>query len=269
MAESNASDIGDAAIVSRSLELPEGYQHFGWYRPGVPSHHGVTLNSPIGLKNALASDASSCCYFYTSHQIYYESSIIRQTRSSPNWEGGMLTYATCKHLMRTTNRPSWEGVWIATCGPRECADNCMVCVGKVWKSFPSNYTMRGCIKNSYPSIFKVKCADDNPRGDLYTPARSLNTLTEIRDHHNYLEPPNHTRSVDFYKKSPGSVSERDDGRIPKWWRDIEYFMHSRYPPVFILSPCWIFSEPMQWSTKDPKRASLKLTAGSFLETLWG
>lgn len=269
LARSNASSAPDAAIVSRSLELPDGYQHFGWFTSGAANPHGVTLNSPLGLANALGSDAGSQCYFYTSHQIYYEGGLLKQTRSSPNWEGGMVTYATCKHLMRSTSKPSWDGIWIATVGPKDCADNCLVCVGKIWKSFPSNYTMRGCIKESYPSVFSAKCADTNPRGDLYTPKRSLYKPLEVFDHNNFNEPPRHTRSVDFYKKSPGSVSEREDGLIPKWWRDMEYFMHGKHPPVFILSPCWIFSEPMMWSTANPGRAALKMTAGSFAETLYG
>lgn len=230
------------------------------------NQHGVVLNDPDGLLEALDADQVRECYFYTSHQIYYEDGLIRQTRSSPNWEGGMVTYCTCKHLMRSVSRDTWEDTWIATVGPRECENNCLVCVGRIWRSFPSNFTLSGCLR-SYPEIFKVKMADTNPRGDLYTPKGRALAGYDVYKHSNFLEPPKHTRSVDFYKKSPGSVSERKDGLIPKWWRDLEYTMYGNRPMVFILSPCWIFSRPMLWSDRDPKRACLRMTAHELGRTL--
>jgi hypothetical protein len=252
--------------LERQVDL--GYQEFSpWYEPRLTNEHGVTLNDPDSLRGALDHYGSTDCHFYTSHQIYWEDNVIKQTRSSPNWEGGMVTYCTCKHLMRCTDK-NWGGVWIATVGPRECSNNCLIMAGRISRVFPSNYALRRYMSDSHPDVFTHKIADIDPRADLYTP-RYLLEGPEVYHHENFREPPEHTRSVDFYKRSPGSVSNREDGKIPKWWRDMEYIMHGRRPPVFILSPCWIFSEPMLWSVEDPKRAALKMTARTFGESLYG
>jgi len=227
------------------------------------SEHSVMLNHPASLMQALEEE-NEHCYFYTSHQIYWDG-VIKQSRSSPNWEGGMVTYATCKHHMRSTSRP-WEDTWIATCGPRDCEDNTMIMVGKIRRAFTCNYALTDYLKRRCPEVYKVKRACTNPRGDLYDSKKPLKG-SQVHHHEHFIEPPNHTRSVDFYKKSPGSTSTREDGLIPKWWRDIEYYMHKRRPPVFIMAPCWIFSRPMLWSELDPKRASLSLTTWEFLESL--
>ena len=79
--------------MSKSLSPPDNYQHFGWYIQGSPNKFGVVLDDPDSLKEALDSEFGEL-YFYTSHQISYEDGIIKQTRSSPNWDGGMVTYAT-------------------------------------------------------------------------------------------------------------------------------------------------------------------------------
>jgi hypothetical protein len=245
-------------LISRSLELPNGYQQFRWMAEGKENSHGVTLNDPDGLLSALSKDRGEA-YLYTSHQIFYEDGLLKQTRSSPNWEGGLLTYSTCKQHLRTTSR-QWPGTWLASLGPRDCSDNCLLMVGRVAHAFPSNYTLSGCVRTSYPSVYKVKQACLNPRGDLYTPKRPL-VGDEVFHHENFVEPKNHTRSVEFYKKSPGSRSDRADGLIPKWWRDLEYISHHGHRPWhFILAPCWVFSKPLMWSTISPGRASVRLPA---------
>src|SRR5262245_50172452 len=102
--------------ISRSLELPDGYQHFDWYEPGTYNHHDVWFNAPVALKSMLQKTEGEL-YLYTQHQIFQnEQQQFLQTRSSPNWEGGLVTYATCKHNMRTYNR-EWLVTWIAGLTP--------------------------------------------------------------------------------------------------------------------------------------------------------
>jgi hypothetical protein len=256
--------------VSRSLTLPDGYQH--WY-PGKwfneheePNEYRNTVNSVQGLKEELATDADVTLYLYTQHEIFYEGDVIKQTRSSPNWEGGMVTYATCKHFMRSWDR-EWEGVWIAGLCPGHCNSNCLLFAGKVKKVFTSNYALRRYVKINHKEVYNIKLAKNNPRGDLYTPTHTPLNPEEKHLHTEFLEPPNHTRSLEYYKKSPGSASEREDGKIPKWWRDIEYDRNGNKPKSFILSPCYLFSKPQVWSTYEPKRATLKLTTGALKQSL--
>jgi hypothetical protein len=206
-------------------------------------------------------------YLYTHHEIFYEDGIIKQTRSSPQWEGGLVTYATCKHLMRTYDPGilGWHGAWIIGLCPA-AMQNCLLFAARVKEVYASNYTLSRRILSTNPGIYKVKRANSNPRGDLYTPVRELRGLA-VYDHSNFEEPENHTRSVEFYSKSPGSVSERGDGKIPKWWRDIEYEIRGRRPPSFILSPCWLFSRPMLKVKQKPARAVLRLTPREVLAGL--
>lgn len=254
---------------SKSLDLPNGYQRFDWYSEGQ-NENGIVLNNPEGMFRHLKISVNRTLYCYTQHEIFFENDVLKQTRSSPNYEGGLVTYATCKHLVRTYDRTSsmgWKTTLIVGLCPSSL-DNCVLFCGVIWKEFPSNYDLSRFVKDKYPSAFAVKQADCNPRGDLYTPKTELIKLSQKYDHTNFQEPPNHTRSVEFYKKSPGSKSERKDGKIPKWWRDMEYISNSGNRPVsFILNPCFIFSKPMVWTEFRPGRATLNLHPPDFADSL--
>lgn len=261
---------------STSLELPHGYQRFDYYKKGV-NPGGVVLDEPEYLIKYLSEADRRDLYLYTHHEIFLGNGIIKHTRSSPNWEGGIVTYATCKHLMRTYSRKDWHGVFIVGLCPRGL-DNCVLFAGIVRKQFESNYDLSRCIRSGdlgipdhplHKETYQIKAADNNPRGDLYTPRMNLFKKSHKYDHNNFQEPPNHTRSVEYYKKSPGSVSQRKDGKIPKWWRDMEYKHHStgRRPYSFILDPCWLFSVPQLWTSYNPKRATLKINPTELAESL--
>jgi len=243
----------------RTLELPCGYQHFSWYREGAgPNAFGVSLNDVQGLNQALDQGGiDRNLYLYTQHEIFFEDELFKHTRTSPNWEGGMVTYGTCKHNLRTFDRgpAGWEGTWLAGLCPKHCQSNALLFVGVVRYAFAGNYCLGQWVKHTAPQTWKVKQADGNPRGDLYTPRHQDLDDTQQHDHTYYVEPAGHTRSVEFYKKSPGSRSTREDGKIPKWWRDLEYVgKGGRRPPCFVLDPCWVFSKPLLWSSIIPGRA---------------
>lgn len=254
---------------SQSFKLPEGYQRYDYYTKGQNSN-GVVLDEPMVLADRLRNSYNRNLYLYTHHEIFLDEGIIKHTRSSPNWEGGLVTYATCKHLMRSYSRKgnNWRNTWIVGLCPSKM-DNCVLFCGVVWKQFYSNYDLREFIQAQYPTAFKAKEADNNPRGDLYTPRREL-TKTAHKYHSEYFHPPAnpHTRSVEFYSKSPGSISQRKDGKIVKWWRDIEYQTSNGSRPFsFILNPCFLFSKPCLWTTFQPKRATLKLEPPDFSNSL--
>ncbi len=261
------------------MELPCGYQHFNWYRRGYAPAGQVYLDDPDSLRVALRGDGQDV-YLYTHHQVFLDGGIFKHTRSSPNWEGGVVTYATCKHLMRSTSR-TWEGVWLAGLCPKDCAANAVLFVGRVWRVFRSNYHLGLWLRQNAPAAWEAKQASRNPRGDLYAPLWKLlrppmdvraipgpndpgvaGNPQDVYDHRCYEEPPGHTRSVEFYSKSPGSVGPPElGGKVPKWWRDLEYQTRGGLrPPCFILAPCWLFSRPALWSARLPGRAALKLNA---------
>jgi hypothetical protein len=251
----------------RDLTLPRGYQHFNWYRPGH-NRGPVFLDDPEGLLAALPAPTRSglvgsepTVFLYTQHEIELLDGTLRHTRSSPNWEGGTVTYATCKHLMRCGPLGAhWRGHWLAGLCPKKETKNALLFAGVVQHQFDSNYDLGVWLATNRPLARQVKCADHNPRGDLYTPqpdlaSSPLSWANRARfDHSNFLEPPGHTRSVEYYARSPGSVSDRPDGRVPKWWRDLEYVQWGRRPPCFVLAPVWLFSRPCLWPRRAPGRA---------------
>lgn len=246
----------------RSLRLPVGYMHYDWYVDG-PNPNGVYLNA-LGSFLEVMRKAVGDLYLNCHHEVPYDNGIIKNTRSSPNIEGGLVTYATCRHHLRTTLR-RWEGTWLAGLGPKECSDNTLFFVGRVSEVFRSNYALGVALARRYPAAYEVKLASTNPRGDIYSPIGKL-VGDSVYDHNNFYEPPNHTRSVEFYDKSLGSTSP--DGKIPKWWRDHEYISRTRVrPPSFILSPCFLFSRPTLWTSHKPRRAVMKMTPAQFLESI--
>lgn len=208
-------------------------------------------------------------YCYTQHQIEDGHPHVRQTRSSPNWEGGMVTYATCKHQMRTwLSEEEWLGTWICGLNPSNI-DNTVLFIGQVSHVFDGNYSLRKYVKENHPDVFQHKNADKNPRGDLYRPKKKVVPPNKRHDHRFFHEPPNHTRSLETYSKSPGT----GPGPMPKWWRDYEYELHGKKPPVFILEPCLLFPVPsFTLADLKPGRATLKLSVGELLASLrktWG
>jgi hypothetical protein len=253
-------------VISRSLCLPSGYQSWAWYKPG-PNPDGVYLNSPQRLYGELEKEGKSEVYLYTQHQIFHEEGILKHTRSSPQWDGGVVTYATCKHLMRTARRPNdtWTGTWLMGLCPKDCAANCVLFVGKVATEYPHNASLAAALRTTHPRAYQAKRALLNPRGDLYD---LLDHTADVHNHVHYREPTGHTRQVECYTRSPGSVSERPDGKIPKWWRDLEYLSRTgRRPPLFRLDPCYLFSKPMLWTQFRPLRAVFRLRAAEVLGSL--
>lgn len=265
--DAQTADAARPSAISPSLKLPDGYQTFNpkWFTGRKKNPYGVVLDQSLSrMEKDLADHAEDTLYLYTQHEIFWEDDVVKQTRSSPNWEGGMVTYATCKHQMRTWNSlEDWVGMWIAGLNP-SAMDNSLLFAGQVAQSFSSNYLLRSHLKKEHPDVYAHKNADINPRGDLYRPRRKLKGA-ERWDHENFHEPKHpHTRSVETYKKSPGSRP----GEVPKWWRDHEYELHGKHPPVFILEPCYLFPRPsMVCNDLEPRRAVLKLTLEEFLADL--
>ncbi len=267
-------------MIFPNLTLPLGYQDFSYFSQGT-NPRGIFLNRTDNIKQWFETwddGMGDEAYVYTQHQIFLEEGIIKHTRTSPNWEGGMVTFSTCKHRMRSVKKKSsdgrlgsaksWVGTWIVGLCPAYLASNTVLFIGQVLMEFPSNYDMGRFILDKHIDVYAKKDAMHNPRGDLYEPKGLKLDDRQKHSHYFFEEPPNHTRSVEFYKKSPGSISNRKDKLIPKWWRDIEYVTPGGVrPPSFIFSPCWLFSKPMVWTSKKPGRACLRMSTEEFSKSL--
>jgi hypothetical protein len=241
--------------VSRSLSLPNGYQHFDWN-----FDKSVVLNDPDALRLEM-NELPGPLQLYTQHEIFLENDTIKHTRSSPNWDGGLATFATCKHLMRSYAY-DWKGTWLVGLCPAFLSSNTILFAGRIDEVFDSNYDLSRRVMDIGGLIYDAKNAMINPRGDLYEPKTKLSG-EERFNHERYEPPPNHTRSLEYYEKSPGSKY----GAVPKWWRDVEYMMHGRRPKVFILRPFHVFSKPSVWTSIIPGRATRRLSTTEFISSV--
>src|SRR5690606_33633276 len=132
--------------VSRSLSLPDGYQHFDW-----DFDASVTLGDPDALQRDL-KEKPGPLQLYTQHEIFYQDGIIKHTRSSPNWDGGLVTFATCKHLMRSYAY-DWEGTWLVGLCPAFLASNTLMFAGRIDEVFDSNYDLSRRVKEIDERIY--------------------------------------------------------------------------------------------------------------------
>ena len=63
---------------------------------------------------ARITDNHATVYSYVVATVKNRGGQFAQTGSAPNFQGGMITLRTCKHLMRTfLTHDDWKGVWIA------------------------------------------------------------------------------------------------------------------------------------------------------------
>lgn len=246
-------------LPSRSLELPDGYQVI----KESNLNNSLFINRNLRDMVARLKESEDPLYLFTHHEVFFTEGVIKQTRSSPNWEGGMFSFATCKHQMRTWKDPeAWVGTWLVGVGPRAIG-NPILYIAKIIHSFPSNLDYSTWLRAKHPQTAAIKSADNNPRGDWYTPTKTLAHKLSMPGgkyqkwiYGSFVEPKDHTRSVETYK----------DG-TPKWWRDIEYRSHNRYPPVFIGMPAFVYPQRILETAYHPGRAVLKLNTVDFAESL--
>ena len=189
-------------------------------------------------------------YVYPHHEIELVEGKLLQTRSGPNWEGGIVTLTTCKHLLRTY---SSMGKRTAVCGVTNKLNgqNFVLYVGKLDEIFDSNAELSQWLKKTNPSAWRSKLMTTNRLGDICeidniptSPPpwgrigeRRLTALNKY-NHKNFVRP---TRDHCRYE-------ERDSSGKRKWVKDIEYKTRSGVrPKVFTLNPVTVFTEPiLRW-----------------------
>ena len=177
------------------------------------------------------------CIAFPLHQVYLRDGRFRQTRSGPNWQGGIATLATCKHHLRC-RRLDWEGRWIAAFTPRAgTGDSYLIFLGRVDAAFSSNYALSEYVASMGIRAWREKSAWLSPLGDLYSSGNDAALPEERRyDHRNYVVHPDHVRQ-ELDRKT----------QRPKWHKDIEYQHRGTRPAVLLFDPdqTFLFDRP-QW-----------------------
>jgi hypothetical protein len=154
------------------------------YYQSIPNKKcNCNLNSIINHLNA--TDTSAPIYYYVMKTVKRVGDTLLHHGSGPNWQGGVITLCTCKHLMRTYPDMK-QGTWIAGFSGASSNEwkNCLIYLMRVEKTYESNYALW----NSLPEeVREAKAADVNPLGDIYRPL-SRETQKSPFDPAMYLEP---------------------------------------------------------------------------------
>lgn len=222
----------------------------------------MQVNKPLPLMNI-----EGVCYAYPHHEVYLNDNEFIQTRSGPNWEGGLLTIATCKHLLRSrlpspykipmsglltltggVEMYTWDSepsVWLAGFTPTIDGATYLLYMARVGVVFGSNYDLGAYLKSNYRSAYDAKLAMDNVRGDVYKPRKKLRGEGKF-DPLNFYTPYNHCRQVESYK----------DG-TPKWHRDIAYSVNGRRAYPILFDEVYLYSKPKYAANRKLFRSGYK------------
>lgn len=196
------------------------------------------------------------CYFFPMLDYVYSNGVFLAVRSGPNWEGGVFTLTTCKHLLRTAKTPEeWEGHWLVAFTPRINGENYLLFRARVDKAFPHQFFLGDYLRRRHPHAYKTKLSTRNPRGDIHEPKRRLTSMQEAENIRNYVEPVDHSRFKERY--TSGAFKGKR-----KWNKDIKFRGHSGRPPAaFILGSESIWCSPQYKVTRPLGRSGFLGTVG--------
>ena len=113
------------------------------------------------------TDLSATIYYYVMKTVKRDGDILRHTGSGPNWQGGVITLCTCKHLMRTYPDIK-RGTWIAGFSNFEAGEgnNFLMYLMRVRQTCESHFTLWNFLPEE---VREAKATDMNPLGDIYRP----------------------------------------------------------------------------------------------------
>lgn len=134
--------------------------------------------SEQNLKKRLKDYANEFVYSYIIDTIELNGNNHNiQTGSAPNFQGGVITLCTCKHLMRTyLSVEQWQGgvdskidgKWVAGFTGKN-KGYALVFLARVGEAFESYADLLAGSKLLTPECQKTKSATRNILGDIYTP----------------------------------------------------------------------------------------------------
>ena len=187
-------------------------------------------------------------YPYVLTSLRYDDVRLHQQGSGPNFQGGLITLCTCKHLMRTYPViKSGKDVWIAGYSSSTHSGGSMLFyLMKIALRFESYQDF--WFSDFVPEGAKVeKVADSNIFGDIYRPKSATGNP---HWHRTYHAPPK------------GHAHCRPGARATEWWTDIEYRSRSGCTPALLVGDpefSFLWDEPVIPSPFGPKRALPKGT----------
>lgn len=138
--------------------------------PCAGSRGGRSNCSLSNLRQLLNDEhPNGIVYSYVMSTVCRDGNSLRHYGSGPNWQGGVITLCTCKHLMRTFHRPEdWRGTWVAGFSGVGVGDgrNFLIYLMRVGHAFESHWDLWHALP---PQVRSAKAADTNPVGDVYKP----------------------------------------------------------------------------------------------------
>lgn len=188
-----------------------------------PNNGRLAKNSNLSLsdlKKQVAKKPLEMVYCYVVKTIKTNNSVLEQKGCGPNWQGGLITLCTCKHLMRTYFDPAdWKDKWIAgftSKGNGVNGRNALVYLMQVKNAFESHYDLWNALP---PKTRESKAADRNIYGDVFRPKDNL-SISDKHDYTKYCKPESH---VHLNKEN-------------SWQKDIRYYYNNRYAALLVGNP---------------------------------
>jgi hypothetical protein len=135
------------------------------YQPIPKMNCNYDRNSIITLLNA--TDTSAPIYYYVMSSVRSHNNTLQHIGSGPNWQGGVITLCTCKHLMRTYPYCK-QGTWIAGFSNFKAGEgnNSLIYLMRVGQTYKSHCALWHSLPEE---IREAKASDMNPLGDVYRP----------------------------------------------------------------------------------------------------
>jgi hypothetical protein len=153
-------------------------------------------------------------YSYVIQTIQRRGNGFAQTGSGPNFQGGLITLCTCKHLMRTSlDVASWVGVWVAGFSGVKVTDrgNGLVYLMRVSEAFESHYDLWEFLCSE---VRQAKAAHLHTLGDVFKP----------KPDHIYPDDPGRFKPGNYEppRKDHSHASIERNSNAPRWYRDVNY-----------------------------------------------
>jgi hypothetical protein len=171
------------------------------------------LNALLNKLNA--ADPLAPIYCYIMDSVKEDDNHLRHTGSGPNWQGGIITLCTCKHLMRTYPDVK-QGTWIAGFSNSKAGrgENFLIYLMRIAQTFESHYDLWYHLTEESR---EAKAADINPLGDIFRPL-GRETQEHPYEPSQYYEP----------------CKDHSHGRNQYWHRDIKYTTKKGKHPLLLV-----------------------------------
>lgn len=161
---------------------------------------------------------SAHVYCYIVKSVKNKNGSLCQQGCGPNWQGGLITLCTCKHMMRTfRDLDTWWGTWIAgfTSVGAGRGRNALVYLMKVKDAFDSHHDMWYALPKQV-RLAKAAHRKGNILGDVFRPKGKL------RGDEKFL-------AGSYYEPCNSHAHGENDG----WHKDVNYSKNSRRAALLV------------------------------------